>query len=228
MQEAFGAAGILPESAIEMNLRLPGQYFDRETGTHYNFLRNYRLDIGRYLQDDPIGIYGGLNVFVYSNNNPLSNVDTFGLRAGEGCIKIPFGPLIKRSREEIERRLLDSFKDFLIIPVPELGPNLDPRDGVRRPGFKFPLSVVSFYLEIYRIDVYENQRINVLQYFQEFAQVCTYLIKVACREQKVTETKILPAEYVGDGSRTPIGRPFITKERRMIFRAALPFLGLPL
>jgi len=32
------------------NLRFPGQYFDKETGLHYNYFRDYNPQIGRYIQ----------------------------------------------------------------------------------------------------------------------------------------------------------------------------------
>ncbi|EMH4086295.1 TPA: RHS repeat-associated core domain-containing protein [Providencia stuartii] len=44
------------------NLRFQGQYFDRETGLHYNPFRYYDPDIGRFIQQDPIGLAGGLNL----------------------------------------------------------------------------------------------------------------------------------------------------------------------
>lgn len=61
------------------NLRFPGQYFDAETGTHYNYYRDYDPSIGRYIQSDPIGLAGGTNTFLYVNGRPLSLVDLFGL-----------------------------------------------------------------------------------------------------------------------------------------------------
>ena len=73
--EAFGAAGTLPESSITMNLRFPGQYWDEESQTHYNFNRDYTPHLGRYLQSDPIGLMGGSNFFDYSKKNSLMNFD---------------------------------------------------------------------------------------------------------------------------------------------------------
>jgi RHS repeat-associated protein len=76
--EAFGATGALPESTITMNLRFPGQYFDEESGDHYNFMRIYKPCTGRYGQSDPIGLYGGINLFAYADNNPIGSIDSRG------------------------------------------------------------------------------------------------------------------------------------------------------
>jgi RHS repeat-associated protein len=61
------------------NLRFPGQYYDSETGKHYNYFRDYDPAIGRYLQSDPIGLDGGLNTFAYAGSNSLTNSDFYGL-----------------------------------------------------------------------------------------------------------------------------------------------------
>jgi RHS repeat-associated protein len=48
------------------NLRLPGQYYDKETNLHYNYFRDYEPAIGRYVQSDPIGLRPTLSVKVAS------------------------------------------------------------------------------------------------------------------------------------------------------------------
>jgi RHS repeat-associated protein len=85
--DAFGRASITTPAAtverptIESNLRLAGQYFDAETGLHYNRHRYYDVESGRYIQRDPIGLDGGLNPYVYIGGNPLQLIDPYGLSA---------------------------------------------------------------------------------------------------------------------------------------------------
>jgi RHS repeat-associated protein len=60
------------------NLRFPGQYFDSETGLHYNYFRDYNPSTGRYIESDPIGLRGGLNTYGYVGGNPLNAIDPDG------------------------------------------------------------------------------------------------------------------------------------------------------
>jgi len=74
----FGEATVNPKSEVVSNFRLPGQYFDEETGLYYNYLRDYDPKTGRYIEPDPIGIKGGTNLYVYAWNNPINISDPTG------------------------------------------------------------------------------------------------------------------------------------------------------
>lgn len=63
---------------VKINLRFAGQYYDRESGLHYNHHRDYDPKIGRYIQSDPIGLLGGINTYIYVRNNPLMINDPSG------------------------------------------------------------------------------------------------------------------------------------------------------
>ncbi|MHA4970424.1 RHS repeat-associated core domain-containing protein [Pseudomonas extremorientalis] len=61
----------------EQNLRFQGQYLDRETGLHFNTFRFYDPDVGRFTTPDPIGLAGGINLYLYAAN-PYGWVDPLG------------------------------------------------------------------------------------------------------------------------------------------------------
>lgn len=61
------------------SLRFAGQVFDGQAGLHDNGFRAYDPAIGRYVESDPIGLYGGSwSTYSYANNNPISNDDPDG------------------------------------------------------------------------------------------------------------------------------------------------------
>ncbi|MDO4431657.1 MAG: RHS repeat-associated core domain-containing protein [Lonepinella koalarum] len=59
-------------------MRFQGQFYDVETGLHYNRFRYYDSDVGMFSQRDPIGLLGGINIFQYADN-PVMWIDPFGL-----------------------------------------------------------------------------------------------------------------------------------------------------
>ena len=87
--EAFGDAE--PSGSLTLNLRFPGQYFDAESGRHYNVMRDYDTALGRYMQSDPIGLAGRLNLFLYGGANPLLVIDPDGRIGVFGAIAIGAG-----------------------------------------------------------------------------------------------------------------------------------------
>ena len=48
--------------------RLQNQYCDAETGLHYNFFRYYEPNSGRFVNQDPIGLWGGENLYAFAPN----------------------------------------------------------------------------------------------------------------------------------------------------------------
>lgn len=80
--DAFGlgnAVSAADSGIYQINLRFPGQYFDSESGLHYNYFRDYDPQTGRYVQSDPIGLNGGTNTYAYTTGNPLRYADPKGL-----------------------------------------------------------------------------------------------------------------------------------------------------
>ncbi|MCE2030449.1 RHS repeat-associated core domain-containing protein [Sessilibacter corallicola] len=75
--KTYGNLALKDVDDVENNLRFQGQYFDQETGLHYNRHRYYNPNTGQFTQQDPIGLLGGLNNYQYAPN-PVGWVDPFG------------------------------------------------------------------------------------------------------------------------------------------------------
>ncbi|MGB7799584.1 RHS repeat-associated core domain-containing protein, partial [Buttiauxella sp.] len=70
---------------LHQPLRMQGQQYDEESGLHYNRHRYYDPALGRYISQDPIGLAGGWNTYIYPLN-PLLEIDPLGLET-QRCIK---------------------------------------------------------------------------------------------------------------------------------------------
>ncbi len=84
-------AGISGTLATQ-GLRLPGQYFDPESGNNHNGFRDYAGSLTRYTESDPIGLGGGMNTYQYVLGNLSKYTDVWGLDPGRGSGGAGSGP----------------------------------------------------------------------------------------------------------------------------------------
>ncbi|WP_425111093.1 RHS repeat-associated core domain-containing protein [Burkholderia anthina] len=75
---AYGRMARRLALAVDNPIRFPGQYYDRESGLHYNRFRYYDPMVGRYINQDPIGLMGGLNHYSYADGDPINRIDPNG------------------------------------------------------------------------------------------------------------------------------------------------------
>ncbi|MCH0538507.1 RHS repeat protein [Streptomyces sp. MUM 203J] len=85
-------------------LRFPGQYFDPETGLHYNYFRHYDPESARYLSPDPLGLTPAPNPATYVHN-PHVWSDPLGLSpyVDEGKLNYLFNKGIKADEHNSAR-----------------------------------------------------------------------------------------------------------------------------
>jgi len=77
------------------------QYTDRETGLVYYGLRYYDPSKARFINRDPIGEDGGLNLYRFVGNNPASRIDVLGLSTTVLAVRsdsVPKGQTLYRGR----------------------------------------------------------------------------------------------------------------------------------
>ncbi|HFQ7117680.1 TPA: RHS repeat domain-containing protein, partial [Pseudomonas aeruginosa] len=84
--DAFGRGEALSQGSTQVNLRFSGQYYDAESGLHYNYFRDYDPETGRYVESDPIGLEGGINTYGYVNANPINQTDWRGTVPDQICL----------------------------------------------------------------------------------------------------------------------------------------------
>ena len=91
--------------SIHQPFRLQNQYVDEETGLHYNFFRYYDAHCGRFTQQDPIGLAGGDNLYVFAPNT-MAFTDEFGLAAEGGLLSEGFAIAQAGTAEGVIGRVL--------------------------------------------------------------------------------------------------------------------------
>ncbi|MFZ4765910.1 MAG: RHS repeat-associated core domain-containing protein, partial [Roseimicrobium sp.] len=76
--EPYGARALL-SGDVAADFGFTGHYFHGPSGLHLAPFRAYDSGVGRWINRDPIGETGGVNVFLYCDNNPMMFVDPIGL-----------------------------------------------------------------------------------------------------------------------------------------------------
>ncbi len=66
-------------SLSDISIGFTGQFYDPDTGLYYFKARHYSPGLGRFLQPDPIGYDGGLNLYEYAASDPINSTDPLGL-----------------------------------------------------------------------------------------------------------------------------------------------------
>jgi RHS repeat-associated protein len=91
--EPFGQAQVFGTPSAGLDLRLPGQFTEAESGgLHQNWNRNYDASLGRYIEADPLGIEAGQNLYAYVDGDPLDDDDVLGLQSN--VLPTPEGPVL--------------------------------------------------------------------------------------------------------------------------------------
>jgi RHS repeat-associated protein len=117
--EAFGSTA--PDEdpdqdgvALVLDMRFPGQRYDRMTGLHQNYQRDYDHLVGRYIESDPLGLTAGISTYGYADLSPQMFIDPIGLQVFTGNVP--------RMLPEIERDLTDCEKNVLANGAVQLIP----------------------------------------------------------------------------------------------------------
>lgn len=77
---AYDSFGRLTASAGTLTnpFQYTGREFDAEAGIYHYRARYYDQNVGRFINEDPIGFSGGFNFYAYVDGNPIVYRDPFG------------------------------------------------------------------------------------------------------------------------------------------------------
>jgi len=84
----YGADNGSSPGTVPNPFRFAARQLDSETGLYYMRARYYDPQLGRFVSEDPIGLAGGINVYVYAGDNPVNGRDP----SGELCHPHPMAP----------------------------------------------------------------------------------------------------------------------------------------
>ncbi|WP_306143126.1 RHS repeat-associated core domain-containing protein [Roseibium sp. MMSF_3412] len=131
---AYTPFGTLQQTmgVIDTDNRFPGQWYQLESGLHYNWHRHYDPTLGRYTQPDPLGLIDGPSRYAYARNNPTQLLDPKGEFAqGVGSALAYGGAIIAGLL--IYKHWLDRNPDLCLIP-PGLPNTNDNKPGIGHNG----------------------------------------------------------------------------------------------
>jgi len=111
MFNAFGKANIVSET-VSPDFGFAGYYFHSRSGLNFTLARAYNSTLGRFTNRDPIKEDGGINLYAYSNNNPVNETDPSGLIccSSGGGGDDPDPPEPKRDNRTCRQKCFDRYR----------------------------------------------------------------------------------------------------------------------
>lgn len=131
--------------------RFTGRRFDVETALYYYRARQYRTDVGRFMQTDPVGYEADPNMYIYVGNDPQNQTDPLGL-ASTYCVwqTGPLGNTVRGQCFTDDGTVISSCTNFIvcalwtpIAPPPTASTSGSPPASVSGGGDYIPIIVES-------------------------------------------------------------------------------------